>query len=65
MAGYLYPEQGGLWVYVGAQSAKGEPLHRYSGRGDSVGAKSTADDQVGALVGIGSNRLHRSAVAGG
>ena len=57
MAGYLYPEQGGLWVYLGAQSAKGEPLHRYSGRLASVGAEVTPDDQVGALVGIGNNRL--------
>ena len=57
MAGYLYPEQGGLWVYLGAQSAKGEPWHRYSGRFASVGAEVTPDDQVGALVGIGDNRL--------
>jgi hypothetical protein len=57
MAGYLYPEQGGLWVYLGAQSAKGEPWHRYSGRYASVGADVTPDDQVGALVGIGNNAL--------
>ncbi|HWY60446.1 MAG TPA: DUF4893 domain-containing protein [Rhizomicrobium sp.] len=57
MAGYLYPEQGGLWVYIGAQSARGEPLHRYSGRRPSLGAETTPDDQVGALVGIGNNRL--------
>ena len=57
MAGYLYPEQGGLWVYLGAQSAKGEPWHRYSGRYASVGAETTPDDQVGALVGIGNNAL--------
>ena len=57
MAGYLYPEEGGLWVYLGAQSAKGEPWHRYSGRFASVGAQVTPDDQVGALVGIGNNRL--------
>lgn len=57
MAGYLYPEQGGLWVYLGAQSAKGEPWHRYSGRYAYVGADVTPDDQVGALVGIGNNAL--------
>ncbi len=57
MAGYLYPEDGGLWVYLGAQSAKGEPWHRYSGRFASVGAVTTPDDQVGALVGIGRNML--------
>lgn len=57
MAGYLYPEEGGLWVYLGAQSAKGEPWHRYSGRFASVGAVATPDDQVGALVGIGHNML--------
>jgi hypothetical protein len=57
MAGYLYPEAGGLWVYLGAQSAKGEPLHRYSGRYAYVGADTTPDDQVGALVGIGRNAL--------
>lgn len=56
MAGYLYPEDG-LWVYLGAQSAKGEPWHRYSGNGASVGAPTNPDDQVGALVGIGPNRL--------
>ena len=57
MAGWLYPENGGLWVYLGAQSARGEPLHRYSGRYPSVGATTTPDDQVGALVGIGPNML--------
>jgi hypothetical protein len=57
MAGYLYPEDGGLWVYLGAQSARGEPWHRYSGRFASVGADVTPDDQVGALIGIGRNAL--------
>jgi hypothetical protein len=56
MAGYLYP-QDGMWVYLGAQSARGEPLHRYSGNGASVGASVNPDDQVGLLVGIGNNRL--------
>ncbi len=57
MAGWLYPEEGGLWIYLGAQSARGEPWHRYSGRFASVGAETTPDDQVGALVGIGPNML--------
>jgi len=56
MAGYLYPENG-MWVYLGAQSAKGEPWHRYSGNGASIGGAINPDDQVGALVGIGDNRL--------
>ena len=57
MGGFLYPEEGGLWIYLGAQSAKGEPWHRYSGRFASAGAVTTPDDQVGALVGIGRNML--------
>jgi hypothetical protein len=56
MAGYLYPENG-MWVYLGAQSARGEPWHRYSGNAASVGAPVNPDDQVGVLVGIGANRL--------
>ena len=56
MAGFLYPQQG-MWVYLGAQSAKGEPLHRYSGRAASVGGEINPDDQVGVLVGIGNNHL--------
>jgi len=54
--GFLYPENG-AWVYLGAQSAKGEPWHRYSGRTNSVGAPATPDDQIGLLTGIGDNRL--------
>jgi Domain of unknown function (DUF4893) len=56
MAGYLYPQQG-MWVYLGAQSAMGEPIHRYSGQAASVGGRINPDDQVGVLVGIGNNRL--------
>ena len=56
MAGFLYP-QDGMWVYLGAQSARGEPIHRYSGHVASIGADINPDDQVGALVGIGHNRL--------
>ncbi len=54
--GYLYPENG-AWIYLGAQSAKGEPWHRYSGRAASVGAVATPDDQIGLLSGIGNNHL--------
>jgi len=54
--GFLYPENG-AWVYLGSQSAKGEPLGRYSGRAPSVGAPATPDDQIGLLTGIGHNRL--------
>jgi hypothetical protein len=56
MAGFLYPQEG-MWIYLGAQSAKGEPLHRYSGRAASVGGDTNPDDQVGVLVGIGNNHL--------
>jgi hypothetical protein len=54
--GFLYPENG-AWIYLGAQSAKGEPWHRYSGRTASVGAPATPDDQIGLLSGIGNTRL--------
>lgn len=48
MLGTLYPEDGG-YSYRGASSAKGEPLHRYSGSGASAGATATPDDQQGFL----------------
>ncbi|MBV9548581.1 MAG: DUF4893 domain-containing protein [Alphaproteobacteria bacterium] len=54
--GILYPENG-AWIYLGAQSARGEPWHRYSGRTPSAGAVATPDDQIGLLSGIGNNRL--------
>ena len=54
--GTLYPENG-AWIYLGAQSALGEPWHQYSGRRDSIGAPATPDDQIGLLSGIGNNRL--------
>ena len=41
----------------GRAKRQGEPLHRYSGNGASVGAAANPDDQVGVLVGIGNNRL--------
>jgi len=48
MAGALYPEGDG-YVYLGASWVKGEPRHRYSGPGASVGAHATPDDQAGML----------------
>lgn len=48
MFGTLYPEDG-RYSYRGASSAKGEPLHRYSGGGASYGAARTPDDQEGYL----------------
>lgn len=48
MSGTLTPEGNG-YSYRGASSAKGEPLHRYSGSGASVGASRTPDDQEGFL----------------
>ena len=56
MAGFLHSQEG-MWVYLGAQSAKGEPIHRYSGRAASAGEDVSPDDQVGVLVGIGNNHL--------
>lgn len=45
-AGTLYPAGDGF-VYLGAQSVKTEPQHRYSGNGDQLGAAATPDDQAG------------------
>jgi len=50
--GWLYPD-GGSYVYLGAQSAKGEPPHMYSGNSASLGASQTPDDQIGRLTMIG------------
>jgi hypothetical protein len=57
--GVLYPDASGALVYLGASSVKGEPAHRYSGGGNSAGAPSTPDDQIGLLLstGPGSARL--------
>jgi len=54
--GLLYPENG-AWVYLGAQTTRGEPWQPYSGRHNSYGANATPDDQIGLLTGIGNNRL--------
>jgi hypothetical protein len=53
--GFLYPDQSGGFVYLGASSVTGEPPHTYSGNGASVGAGATPDDQVGLLVSTGPN----------
>jgi hypothetical protein len=49
MAGRLYAD-GGSYVYLGVSWVKGEQPHRYSGNGDSVGARATPDDQIGRLT---------------
>ena len=55
--GALYPENG-AWVYLGASSAKGEPLAQLiPGNSASIGASVTPDDQIGILTGIGDNHL--------
>jgi hypothetical protein len=53
LSGRLYPGESGGYVLLGALSAKGEPVHRYSGNGPSVGAQVTPDDTVGLLVATG------------
>jgi hypothetical protein len=52
-AGYLYPAEGGKYVYLGAQYMSTEPMHAYSGSGASYGATQTPDDQIGLLSGLG------------
>lgn len=52
-AGYLYPNGDGTYVYLGAVSVVGEPVHAYSGSGASIGEGATPDDQIGLLVGLG------------
>jgi hypothetical protein len=54
-SGDLYPSESGGLVYLGASSAKGEPMHRYSGGGNAVGAQETPDDQIGLLVSTSNN----------
>jgi hypothetical protein len=59
LAGTLYPNETGGYVLLGALSAKGEPMHRYSGNSEAVGARATPDDAVGVLeaTGRGSARI--------
>ncbi|MGN6516887.1 MAG: DUF4893 domain-containing protein [Rhizomicrobium sp.] len=52
-AGYLYPNGGGKYVYLGAEYMRTEPMHAYSGSGASYGAQQTPDDEIGLLSGIG------------
>jgi hypothetical protein len=51
--GYLYPDQSGGLVLLGANTVKGEPERHYSGNGASVGAPATPDDAVGVMTSIG------------
>ena len=46
--GTLYPEDRGF-VYLGASFVAGEKPHGYSGKGASVGAPATPDDEIGLL----------------
>lgn len=55
--GYLYPDGGGSFVYLGASSVVGEARHAYSGSGATAGAPVTPDDQIGLLSVIGSGHL--------
>lgn len=55
--GTLYADGDGSLVYLGASSVTGEPAHRYSGNGASVGASATPDDQIGRLTRIGEGHL--------
>lgn len=54
ISGYLYPDQSGGLVLLGANTVKGEPQRHYSGNGASVGASATPDDAVGVMTSIGS-----------
>jgi hypothetical protein len=54
VSGWLYPDQSGGLVLLGANTMKGEPERRYSGSGASAGADATPDDAVGVLTSIGS-----------
>ena len=53
LSGMLYPHESGGYVLLGALSAKGEPVHRYSGNGASAGAQATPDDVIGLLSSTG------------
>jgi hypothetical protein len=53
LSGTLYPHESGGYVLLGALSAKGEPVHRYSGSGPSAGAQATPDDVIGLLSSTG------------
>ncbi len=53
VSGYLYPDQSGGLVLLGANTVNGEPQRHYSGNGASVGAPATPDDAVGVMESIG------------
>src|ERR1041385_2937294 len=56
ISGYLYPDQSGRYVLLGALSVDGERPHAYSGNGVAAGAKATPDDAIGLLSGLGRGR---------
>jgi Domain of unknown function (DUF4893) len=56
MSGRLYARGEGSYVFLGATSVKGEPMHRYSGNHETAGAQATPDDVVGVLTTTGLNR---------
>ena len=53
ISGWLYPDQSGGLVLLGANTVNGEPQRRYSGGGASAGASATPDDAVCVLTAIG------------
>jgi len=53
VSGWLYPDQSGGLVLLGANTVNGEPQRHYSGSGASAGAGATPDDAVGVLTAIG------------
>lgn len=57
LAGWLYPHEGGGYVFLGAWSVKGEPLHAYSGNGVSAGAKTSPDDAIALVSAAGPARV--------
>jgi hypothetical protein len=54
ISGYLYPNDGGTFVLLGAWTVKGEPKRVYSGNSPGYGAEATPDDAIGLLSGLGS-----------
>jgi hypothetical protein len=57
LAGWLYPREGGGYVFLGAWSVKGEPMHAYSGNGVSAGAKTSSDDAIALVSAAGAGRV--------
>lgn len=53
ISGYLYPNDGGTFVLLGAWTVNGEPKRIYSGSNPGYGAEGTPDDAIGLLSGLG------------